>query len=112
MRLVHIALAGVLLASAANAGNVIAVTGSRPDSNGGFTPRKTAVDIGELDLNKGEDAPAILERLKRGVESVCTPHEQINFGLADKVERCKKRALAETLHILNAPELSKLVRKE
>lgn len=111
MRLVHIALAAAVLAGAASAGNVIAVTGSAPDSNGGFTPRKTAVDIGALDLNKSVDAPAILERLKLGAERVCTPSDKINFKLAEKVERCKKRALADTLYILNAPELSKLAQE-
>ena len=112
MRLIHIALAVVVLAGAASAGNVIAVTGSTPDSNGGFTPRRTAVDIGALDLSKSEDAPAILEHLKRGAERVCTPSGTANAELKSRIERCQKRALADTLSILNAPELSKLVRKD
>lgn len=112
MRFIHIAMAAVFWAGAASAGNVIAVTGSTPDSHGGFTTRKTAIDIGELDLSKGEDAPAILERLKKGVERVCTPSEHINFELAARVERCKKRSLADTLSILDAPALSKLTRQE
>lgn len=111
MRFASLVLASLLLAGVSSA-ETIYVTGNTPDSRGGFTTRKTAVDLGALNLNKGEDAPAILARVKEAVQRVCTPHEHVDHQLRDRVERCQKRTLADTLHAMNVPELTKLAGDE
>jgi len=106
MRFAYMTLAAVLLASMSCA-ETIYITGNRPDSRGGFTTRKIAVDLGALDMNKSEDAPAILARLQDGISRICTPHEHIDFELAERKEHCLKHTLTDTLHSLKAPEISK-----
>ena len=106
MRFVLITVILALVASAASA-ETVSVIGNRPDSRGGYITRKVDVDLGSLDRNKSEDAPAIMARLKDGARQVCTPREHIDFELAPRVERCQKRTLANTLYLMNAPELAK-----
>ena len=107
-----IAAMAAMLASAfaepASQGTVY-VIGQAPIRDGGRVTHRVAVDLSNLDMNKAENAPAVLERLKSAAEAVCAPvGGKIGVGLTGRIETCKTHALADAVASLNVPELTRL----
>jgi|GEM_PF-930909 len=95
------------LAAQDNAG-VVYMSGSAPAPapSDAYVSRKTVVHLGTLNVNKAEDAPAILALLQEAAERVCVLHKPVTPDLRARVRTCQRRAVADTIAALDSAVLS------
>lgn len=111
-----ITIASLLLAPSATgetaANGVIIVTGIASDARGGFVTRSAKVDLSDLDVNKVDTAPIILSRLRHAADSVCKANYAIDRMLAEKLQKCRTKAVAEAIAMLDKPEVTRLASEQ
>jgi UrcA family protein len=108
MRNLIAAAAALALATfaATAADTSVYVNGRAPNLNGGTLQRRIAIQYGDLNPNDKQGAAALLERIAKAGEAVCTLEQARGSKLvAKKIEKCRAEAVAQAVEDVGAPEL-------
>ncbi len=102
-----VAVLTLTMFAATAADTSIAVSGMAPTLGGDTMQKRTVVQYGDLNPNDKQGAVALLDRLTKAADAVCTTERTRNSLLvAKKIEKCRTQAVAQAVEDIGAPELA------
>lgn len=107
MRYAITAVAVFTLTTFAATAASVDVSGMAPTLSGDTLQMRTVVQYGDLNPNDKQGAVALLDRITKAADAVCTSDRTRNSLLvAPKIKKCRTQAVAQAVKDVGAPELT------